>query len=346
MDTAATTSIDVAEAAYNLELGPKEWLPNLLEKGAPLFDRGLGCAAVIWAGRFDDRQPLVAQLCVGAGGPDLGLMFARAARDVGTSLPQTSAAREGGARSASEADAEAPSILRAFERQVGCKDVLGVWALDPRLHGVGINIPSRDFISLNTHERRRWHKLAFHIAAGHRIRRRLGRTGELAATPVNELPFEGDAVIDPKGFVVRHAQGAARRKSASEMLREAAIQIDHARSRRGKQNPDEALAVWSGLIGGRWSLVDWFDAGGRRFVLGVPNAPGDEDPRGLTKRERQVVELAAQGRTSKFISYDLGVTRQRVSALLTSAMRKLGVRTQAQLVLKMRAFGEASQAPT
>lgn len=344
METAAVTSIDVAEAAYNLELGPKDWLPNLLEKGAPLFDRGLGCAAAIWAGQADDQQPLVAHLCVGGGGPDLGHMFARAARDVGDSLLETPAAREGGARVASETDTHAPSILRAFEKQVGCKDVLGVWTLDPRLHGVGINIPSRDFISLNRHERRRWRRLAIHIAAGHRVRRHLGRLGDLEGTPISELSFEADAVIDPKDFVVTHARGAAKKKAASETLREAAVQIDRARSKRGVRNPNQALAAWQDLVCGRWSLVDWFDSDGRRFVVAIPNTLGDEDPRGLTKREQRVVELAAKGKTGKFISCDFGISRQRVSYLLTSAMRKLGVKTQAQLVLKMRTFKKASLA--
>jgi DNA-binding CsgD family transcriptional regulator len=338
MNPHAAAPIDVAEAAYDLRLGPKEWLPNLLEKGAPLFDRGLGCAAAIWAGRSADQQPMMAQLTVRAGEPDLGLMFARAARDVGMRLPQTSAARDGGACTASETDTSSPSILRAFEKQVGCKDVLGVWALDPRLHGIGINIPSSQFIALSRPERRRWRALSAHIAAGHRLRRKLGSAAVSGAMPVNELPFEGDAIIDPTRFVITHAKGHARRQDAAQALREAAIQVDHARGKLRNEHPDEALAIWQGLVEGRWSLVDWFDTDGRRFVVVVPNRPGTGDPRGLTQRERDVVELAARGNTSKLISYQLGVSTQRVSMLLASAKRKLGVRTQAQLVLKMKPF--------
>ena len=344
MESVQMASIDVAAAAYDLQVAPKEWLPNLLDKGAPLFDRGLGCAAAIWAGEADDHEPLVAQLCVGAGHDELGLKFARAAREVGMRLSETSAVREGGARTASETNMDAPSILRAFEKQVGCKDVLGVWGLDPRLHGVGINIPSRHFISLNHCERRRWQRLSRHIAAGHRLRRRLGHDGDMKCTPVSGLPYEGDAIIDPKRFVVTHAAGEAQGDPALEMLRSAALRIDRARSQRGRQNPEEALAAWQALIGGRWSLVDWFDVDGRRFVVAVPNARGVDDPRGLTKREKEVVALAARGRTSKFIACELDISRQRVSSLLSHAMRKLGVRTQAQLVLKMKAFGTAASA--
>jgi DNA-binding CsgD family transcriptional regulator len=342
MERSAAAPIDVCEAAYDLRVGPDEWLPNLLEKGAPLFDRGLGCAAAVWAGRSDDAEPLLAQLCVSDGADDLGAKFARAAQEVGSALQHTSAARDEGAHTASETLRE-PSILRAFEKRVGCEDVLGVWALDPRVHGVGINIPSPEVISLRRSERIRWQKLAKHIATGHRLRRRFGCVGESGGTPISDLPFDGDALIDPARFVVKHAKGDATKKEALEMLREAAMQVDQARSTLRNEDPVRALEVWEGLVHGRWSLVDWFDSDGRRFVVAVPNAPGAEDSRGLTKREREVVERAARGETSKIISCHLGVSRQRISMLLTSAMRKLGVKTQAELVVKMSAFGKTSE---
>lgn len=345
MKRTSTALIDVAEAAYNLQLGPGEWLPNLLEKGAPLFDRGLGCAAAIWAGQSSDEQPLVAQLCVGAGESDLGSMFARAAREVGPQLSMTSAVLEGGAHTASEMDLHAPSILRAFEKQVGCKDVLGVWAVSPELHGVGVNIPCSDFVSLGRCERRKWRGLAAHIAMGHRLRQKLGYNAEADATPVSELAFDGDALIDPKRFVVKHAKGEARNRRAADALREAAIRVDRARGRLGKENPEQALRVWEELIEGQWSLVDWFDTDGRRFVVAVPKPAGHSDPRGLNARERLVATYAAQGESSKLISYRLGVSRQRVSTLLKTVMRKLDVKTQPQLVLKMRAFQPHSPEP-
>jgi DNA-binding CsgD family transcriptional regulator len=38
------------------------------------------------------------------------------------------------------------------------------------------------------------------------------------------------------------------------------------------------------------------------------------------------------------IGYRLGLSKSRVSMLLRSAMRKLGVRTRSQLVIKLRDF--------
>jgi DNA-binding CsgD family transcriptional regulator len=71
-------------------------------------------------------------------------------------------------------------------------------------------------------------------------------------------------------------------------------------------------------------------------VLAKPNAPNLGDPRGLNEREAQVATYAALGESSKIISYRFGISAAWVSTLLTSAMRKLAVKTPAQLVEKMR----------
>jgi DNA-binding NarL/FixJ family response regulator len=105
-----------------------------------------------------------------------------------------------------------------------------------------------------------------------------------------------------------------------------------------KTDPEKALEIWKALVRGRWSIVDWFDSDGRRFVLAIPNEPHLTDPRGLTERESQVVAYAALGNTNKMIAYHLGLSTSRVSMLLRSAMRKLAIRTRAQLVEQMRDF--------
>ncbi|MBW1905912.1 MAG: helix-turn-helix transcriptional regulator [Deltaproteobacteria bacterium] len=97
---------------------------------------------------------------------------------------------------------------------------------------------------------------------------------------------------------------------------------------------------------GRWSLLDWFDTDGRRFVIAKPNAPNIGDPRGLTEREAQVVTYAALGETGKIIGYRFGLSTSTVSSLLLSAMHKLGVSSQAQLAEKMRGFPPASAVST
>jgi DNA-binding CsgD family transcriptional regulator len=218
--------------------------------------------------------------------------------------------------------------------------VLGLWALDPELRGVGINMPTSERLALSKSGRARWEKLAAHIAAGHRLRCRLGFADELSGAPLSEIPIEAEALIDPKRFAVTDARGRARNEDVASALREVAQRLDKARGRAGRQDPDGALEVWQGLLRGRWSLVDWFDTDGRRYIVVVPNAPDCGDPRGLTEREHQVAMLSARGESAKVIGDELGVSRQRVSQLLRQVMRKLGVRTHAQLVLKLATFRE------
>lgn len=86
-------------------------------------------------------------------------------------------------------------------------------------------------------------------------------------------------------------------------------------------------------------MVDWFESGSRRFILVVPNPTGMCDPHRLTKRETEVATYAVLGETGKLIGFRLGLSTSRVSSVLHDAMRKLRVRTQAELVAKLRPLG-------
>ena len=335
MDRASNSPIALVEAAYNLEAGSAEWLPDLLRAGSTVLDLGLGCAATVWAGTSSEGEPLVSQLHAEHGAPDLAMRFARAAREVVPNLAGvTPAPPRPRVHTLAEAKHSYPEVHEALTKHVGCKDMLALWAMDPDCHGVGIHIPSTAVIELSRTARERWHMLAVHIAAGHRLRRRLGQTQ--SGMPVTQIPLDAEAVLDPKRFSVVEAAGHAKNKDALDEIRRTAIQVDVARGRLGKRETCEALRVWKGVVRGRWSIVDWFDSDGRRFILALPNTPRSRDPRGLSERELQVATHAGAGESSKLIAYRLGVSRSRVSRLLHQAMHKLGVQTTGQLVVKMR----------
>ena len=338
MNAETRAAIDLVESAYDLQACAEGWLPSLLCAGRGMLDHGLGCAAAIWAGASDEGEPLIAQICVDSADNDLGMRFARAAQDVGPQLhEQTQAARKGGVRVLSDCKEPRPVIHSALTRHVGCKDILGIWAVDHDLHGVGINMPSSHIIDLHPKIRRRWQMLAVHIGAGYRLRRQFGRAVDQRPTPVTEIPAQTEAVLDPKRFAVVHAKGDAKRSDIRQQLRDAVVRQDCARARRGETDVEEALHMWKGVVRGRWSLVDWFDRDGRRFVLALPNAANVADPRGLSEREYQVAMSAALGESRKVTAYRLGLSQSYVSAILSRAMQKLRVKTQAQLVAKMRA---------
>ena len=119
-----------------------------------------------------------------------------------------------------------------------------------------------------------------------------------------------------------------------EALRDTALRLDRERPGLGQDETDRARLLSEGLVRGRLRLVDWFDEDGRRFILVAPRKA--KAGRGLTAREEQVAMSAALGESSKLTGYRLGISPSRVSTLLRATMRKLDVRTKAQLVMMVR----------
>jgi DNA-binding CsgD family transcriptional regulator len=219
-------------------------------------------------------------------------------------------------------------------------DGLGLNAFDPDGRGIFIISALPKVTSLTPKQRELYQMVAAHFAAGYRLRRaiRLEAGEHQSGSNLPDLPHGAEVVIDPSGFQIAHAVGQAREKSALESLRDAAKTVDRARGKLRKEDPLRALELWKALVRGRWSAVDWFDVDGRRYVLGIPNAPCLDDPRGLTDREMQVVSYVYVGLTNKMIGYHLGLSQGRVSGLLSSAMHKLGVQNRAQLVKRLKDF--------
>jgi DNA-binding CsgD family transcriptional regulator len=343
MDPAQTASIDLVEAAYDLELGAADWLPNALKAGRQVFDLGMGFVGAWWSGASEDGQPLIVQMHVSEGAEDLPARFTRAAQASGPELvAQTTQALSGGVNVLSEDRGRWPQVYEAMTSHLGCKDLLGLWAMDPDLYGTSLPIPSPEIIRLTPRARDHWRMLVVHLTAGRRLRRHIDEP-QVRGVPPTDMPFDAEALLDPTRFVISQATAGAKSKIASTVIREAAVRVDKARGKLRKSNPEEALEIWHGLVRGRWSLVDWFDTDGRRFVLAKPNAPNLSDPRGLTEREAQVATYAALGESSKIIGYRFGISPQRVSTLRTTAMRKLGVKTPAQLVEKLRGFARSKE---
>ena len=114
-------------------------------------------------------------------------------------------------------------------------------------------------------------------------------------------------------------------------LRRLAISVDDALGSLRLETADGALDLWMGLVDARWSLVDHFVYEGRRYTVARRNAVPLAPRAALTARERLVVAHAVVGRSMKAIGYELGLAPSTISAHLRGAMRKLRVRTRAEL---------------
>lgn len=340
MHPAKSTAIDVVEFVYDLDVGEHGWVTSLLEIGLPLFDHGYGVVGTTYVRPPERGMPFPTKFYQLAGPPDLtGRIL------VASTLADEEVLREinrsGVVTTLSETverfkDRVAP--LEEFQKHLdGGKDVLALTAVDPNGIGMSLTAPLPEVTKLTGRDRELWRMIGAHLVSGYRLRRGLV-DGHDEPDQSDALPQHAEAVIDPKGFQIEEAIGRAQAPGARQLLREAAIHIDRARGRMRESDPEQALDLWKALVEGRWSLVDWFDSDGRRYVLAHSNPPDLKDPRGLTERESQICTYSALGESNKLISYRLGVSQSQVSMVLRSAMRKLGVQTRAQLVDKLRVF--------
>ncbi len=184
--------------------------------------------------------------------------------------------------------------------------------------------------SLTEGDRRLWVQVALHLGASARLARQPGSL---------EDP-EVEAIMDASGRLVHGSD--ALTPAAREQLRRAVLRVDRARTRRLRSTPDEALALWGGLLAGRLSLVDHFDTDGRRYIVARRNEPRPPFFDGLAPRERQVAFYCSVGFTTKETAYALGVSASTVRTHLSSALRKLGMRRRIDLVVLSRQLLESA----
>ena len=309
--------IALLEATYDLSGDLDAWLRGLLGAAAPVLDEGNGVAVQIF--RLRPRGVTIER--AGQRGPNqLAEMAVATVEAAGTDahdlvyrsgIPAATMSEVVWSRLPAEEDAFIAATGGRF------RDVIGIVAHTGTGSGLALNSPLETPRAMTAVERRRWTQVAAHVGAGLRLRRDLA-----SRSP--------EAVLDADGRVL-DAQGNARARDARERLRHAVLQMESARGAVRRRDPDEAMGLWEGLVGGRWSLVDRFDSDGRRFVVAHRNDPEVGDPRGLSRRERQVAEFAGFGRTPKEIAYVLGLSASAVANAEGRARAKLGLATRAEL---------------
>jgi DNA-binding CsgD family transcriptional regulator len=314
------------EAVYALGGSDDVWLKGVAEAAQPLLDEGFGLATYIH--RFSPEKGL--ELCglAGAGVPDEILGFLRdwlvhdgvALRKLHWEAGAVTTMAEGSGGTLNSED----SLFAEWFAPAGMRDIFGLRGLNDD-SCVTIATPRGYVIErLDPRLRATWSCVAAHLAAGFRLRQAL--TG---ASPLDELG-DDDAVLSADGSL-KHASGRSRPRTARDKLREAASRIDRARG-PARMDDEEALALWRGLVDGRWSMVDCFDTDGRRFVVARRNREQVTDPRGLSERESQVATAAALGSSNKMIAYRLGLSKSTVATHLRNAIRKLGLSSRLELV--------------
>lgn len=81
------------------------------------------------------------------------------------------------------------------------------------------------------------------------------------------------------------------------------------------------------LLAGVLGVIDHFEASGRLVLIARARAGAS-----LTRRESEVLELAARGYANKLIAYELHVTSHTVAEYIARAKAKLGVTSRIDIV--------------
>ena len=207
----------------------------------------------------------------------------------------------------------------------GVKDMLGLFSF--QADGSGCMVaPLLDKICREASRSRGFHtQLAIHISSGLRLRRALAR---LHITP--DAIADQSIVFGPDGEIV-HVPELGKSRDSLDSLRSLALAIDEKRS-NADGDLREVLAIWTGLLQGKYSLVDHFASDGRRYLALVENTKKFRGPEELTDAERDVARSIALGMEDKEIAYARGESAvHTIKTLRQRAATKLQVSSREEL---------------
>lgn len=167
-------------------------------------------------------------------------------------------------------------------------------------------------------ERRRWFRVVAHLGAAMRLRHRFAAH---ALAP--------DAVFRPDGKLL-HASPEVASTELRATLTDAVNSLTRAKELRAT-SPEEALGLFRALADGQFSVVDWVDTDGKRFVVVHENDMPAKSLRALSRRETQVGERMLEGRSNAEIGYLLGLSPGTVNRIARDVLAKLGGAKRADL---------------
>ena len=169
--------ISIVEAAYDLEADEREWLVRLLKQAEPRLNRGFGVTISTYApGRAPDESLVEShKMSAAVQGAMLEMMRAKPAlfQDINAPRGQGRCVMAGKTLGMSEVQVHAFGPFVEFMHPVGVRDFFGVLSLDPSGHAIWLGAPTPGTKRPNRSESSAWSRVAAHVTAGARLRRRL-----------------------------------------------------------------------------------------------------------------------------------------------------------------------------
>jgi DNA-binding CsgD family transcriptional regulator len=310
----------IVEAAYAQGRSDQEWVQGIAEAALPIVDAGHGVLAYT----YDASEP--------------GTVHMGAYAEAGSTIPLEPQVRAFTAALAPELvepfysaspptqvlrtilpAAPVPASRSVLEKgPVVVMDAVGIRGHNPDARGCVISAPSTGPYGLPPRTRASLDRVALHLAAAHRLRRRQGSLDPLSWA---------EAIFSTKGKLEHSAvagsppaalQGAVEKRLIGQRVR--------------AEEPERALELWRALVAGQWTVVDHVDHDGKRFLLAQRNDVTLLRPTALDRNERMVALYASWGHSGKLMAYELGLSEAAVSSLLASVLKKLRLRSRADLV--------------
>lgn len=312
--------VSILENTYRLELGAEAWLKGIVDAVRPwVDDDGLGVAGIVY-----EVSPEGHLTIEGSSGLNEFLKGSLDGMD-----PEFVKRSYLGLRVGMSSEVPGWRETNTFKlaQPLGLTDALGINGMNPGGKGCLLLAFRGATGRVSPQQKESFTRVAVHLATAHRLRTRLGVGVETDPTS------HAEAVVDPNGKV-RHAIGPATLPPALRSLREAVIDVERARGKLRHRDPEKALSSWKGLVAARWTLVEHFEHGGRRYLLARENEPHVPEPAALSQRERQVLAYAAMGHSNKEIAYELGIAHSTVKVFLFRCRTKLRANSRAELVRK------------
>jgi len=325
----------IVEAAYAQGRSDQEWVQGLAEAAVPIVDAGHGVLAYTYdaresgtvhigdyaeAGSTIPLEPQV-RAFTAALPPDLVRPFYSASPPTELLLnllppapPPVTASR---------------GVLE--QGPVVAMDAVGLRGHNPDARGCVISAPSTGPYRLPPRTRASLDRVALHLAAAHRLRQKHVSLDPLAGA---------EAIFSTQGKLEHSAsaggppavlQGAVEKRLMGQRVR--------------AEEPERALELWRALVAGYWTVVDHVDHDGKRFLLAHRNDVTLLRPTALDRNERMVALYASWGHSGKLMAYELGVSEAAVSAHLASVLRKLRLRSRADLVGLFGTQGDGDALP-
>jgi DNA-binding CsgD family transcriptional regulator len=316
------------EVAYDLEAPASVWRANLVAVARRVFAGSSGAYAYLYQVR--EGQPVLTSPIEGDTCFLEAVEQGHGEADAELAARLYTAPSHAGPTSAWLQDPKTrkgPAWLTEMWSRYDVDDVLGILATRPSgdCLALGLGLTGAGYPDIQGRDgrvaSRQGTLLARHLETAMNVRQAFAHEDAVVA----DLDEAGRGDVRPGAAIL-----------PSEVL-DLARRMEHARS-RVHAGDVEGLAVWNGLLEGRWSIIRHDRGGGRLRFLVIEN-PEQDCLRVLSPIERDVIVRVATGQANKVLAIDLDLHPSSVAKILTRALRKLGIGNRVQLALLARVLG-------